>query len=246
MARIRADQLLVARGFFDTRAAAQAAIAAGLVRAAGVRVDKPAALIEETAALEAAPVHPWVSRGGVKLVHALDHFCVDPAGRVALDLGASTGGFTEVLLSRGAARVIAVDVGRGQLHASLRADPRVSSFEGLDARALTREHVPQDASLIVADVSFIGLAKALPSALALTSPTLELVALIKPQFESGPDQGLKRDGRGNLDEETARSVAERAAQGLQGVGGLRFKGLIESPVMGGGGAKEWLAYAARS
>lgn len=245
MARIRADRLLVAQGLFATRAAAQAAIAAGLVRADGVPVDKPAALLDEAARLEASPVHPWVSRGGLKLAYALDQFGVDPAGRIALDLGASTGGFTEVLLSRGARRVIAVDVGHGQLHPSLRVHPHVTSLEGTDARALTGDHVPGDTSLVVADLSFIGLAKALPTALALAAPALDLLALIKPQFESGPDQGLKRDGRGNLDEETARSVAERAAQGLQGLGQLRLKGLIESPVLGGGGAKEWLAFATR-
>ena len=243
--RIRADRLLVARGLFATRATAQAAIAAGLVRADGALVEKAAALLAEDAVLEAEPAHPWVSRGGVKLAHALDQFGVDPAVRVCLDLGASTGGFSDVLLARGGARVIAVDVGHGQLHPRLLADPRVMSFEGLDARALTGDHVPPETSLIVADVSFIGLAKALPAALALAARQVELLALIKPQFEAGPGRAL-RDSRGNLDEETARSVAEQAAQGLQGLQGLELRGLIQSPVTGGGGAHEWLAYAARS
>jgi len=245
LARIRADRLLVARGLFATRSAAQAAIAAGLVRADGAAVDKPAELLNADAALEAVPAHPWASRAGVKLTHALDWFEVNPAGRICLDLGASAGGFTDVLLARGAALVIAVDVGRGQLQPRLQAEPRVRSYESLDARALQREHVPPDTSLVVADISFIGLAKAAPAALALAAPAMELLALVKPQFESGPDEGLKRDRRGNLDEDAARAVAERAAQGLEGLGGLTLRGLIESPVVGGGGAREWLAYAAR-
>jgi len=242
VARVRADMLLVARGLFASRASAQAAIEAGLVFADGAAVAKASALLEEGADLQAAAPHPFVSRGGVKLAHALQAFGVDPHGRVCLDVGASTGGFTDALLQAGAGCVIAVDVGHGQLAPRLRADARVISHEGLDARALTRANVPLDTDLVVADVSFIGLAKALPAALRLAAPAMDLIALIKPQFESGPGH---RDGRGNLDLETARAVAAQAAQGLQGLEGLSLIAVIDSPILGGGGAHEALAHARR-
>ena len=242
MARVRADLLLVQRGLFASRAAAQAAIAAGGVRAGGERVTKASALLDEAAALEAEPAHPYVSRGGLKLAHALEAFAVDPKGRICLDVGASTGGFSDVLLRSGAASVTAVDVGRDQFAATLRSDPRITLYEGLDARALTAKEVNAATSLIVADVSFIGLAKVLPTALSLCAPHLDVLALIKPQFESGPG---KRDARGNLDEVAAHSIAEQAAQGLQGLSGLRVIGLVPSPILGGAGAHEWLVHAAR-
>ncbi len=239
---MRADLMLAARGIFASRAAAQAAIAAGLVRADGAIVAKASSLLDEAASIEASAPHPYASRGGVKLAHALQVFGVDPKGRVCLDLGASTGGFTDALLQAGALRVIAVDVGRDQLAASLRGDPRVTSFEGLDARALTMAHVPEAADLIVADVSFIGLAKVLPQALRLAAPKLDLIALIKPQFESGPSA---RDSRGNLDEATARVVGVQAAEGLEGLERLSVVRIIDSPILGGGGAHEFLAHARR-
>jgi 23S rRNA (cytidine1920-2'-O)/16S rRNA (cytidine1409-2'-O)-methyltransferase len=243
MPRVRADSLLVARGVFTSRAAAQAAIEAGLVLADGAPVAKSSSLVEEGATLHATAPHPYVSRGGVKLAHALQAFGVDPKSRVCLDIGASTGGFTDCLLQAGAAHVVAVDVGRDQMAARLRAHRCVTNLEGLDARALTRAHVPENVNLIVADVSFIGLAKALPQALALAASNLDLITLIKPQFESGPG---KRDGRGNLNEEAARAIATQAAQGLQEVFGLTLAGLIDSPILGGGGAHEFLAHARRN
>lgn len=242
MTRLRADMLLVARGLFASRAGAQAAIAAGRVAADGVIVSKPSTLLAENAVLAAQPAHPFVSRGGIKLAHALAAFGVNPWGRACLDVGASTGGFTDALLQAGAAAVVAVDVGHDQLAPSLRADRRVTLHEGLDARALTRAHVPDTVDLVVADVSFIGLAKALPAAVRLAAPAMDLIALIKPQFESGPG---RRDGRGNLDEQTARAVAARAAEGLQELEGITLRALIDSPILGGGGAHEFLAHARR-
>lgn len=241
MARVRADLLLVARGLAESRAKARAAIEAGGVRADGVAVAKASDLIEESARLEAAPAHPWVSRGGVKLAHALDVFGVNPAGRVCLDVGASTGGFTQVLLARGAGRVYAVDVGRGQLHASLRTDPRVVSLENADARALTRALLPEPPSLIVCDASFIGAAKALATPLSLAAESADLVVLIKPQFEAGPGAGK----HGVLKEADARAAAKTALATLDGVEGFSIQRVIDSPVTGGDGNLEMLAWAQR-
>src|SRR5438067_6037399 len=186
-AKRRADQLLVEQGLAESRAKAQALILAGLVSAAGRRIDKAGtALAEDTALALAGRDHPWVSRGGLKLAFALDHFLIDPAGKVALDIGASTGGFTDVLLARGAARVHAVDVGRGQLAWKLRQEPRVIVHEGVNARYLTGAEIPEPIDLITCDASFIGLATLLPAPLALAAAHGALVALIKPQFEAGP------------------------------------------------------------
>src|SRR5213082_1912203 len=188
-AKRRADQLLVEQGLAESRAKAQALILAGLVSAAGRRIDKAGMSLAEDAELTVAGRdHPWVSRGGLKLVHALDHFALDPAGLIALDIGASTGGFTDVLLTRGAERVHAVDVGHGQLAWKLRQDPRVVVHEGVNARYLTRTEIPEPVDLITCDASFIGLATVLPAALALVGEVAALVALIKPQFEAGPKQ----------------------------------------------------------
>ena len=239
MSRIRADVLLVACGLAESRAKARAAIEAGGVTAGGVRVEKPSDLIEENAALELTPPHPWVSRGGVKLAHALDVFGVAPAGRVCLDVGASTGGFTQVLLSRGAARVYAVDVGHGQLHASLQQDARVVSLERTDARTLTRAQIVEPPTLIVCDVSFIGAAKALATPLALAAEHADLVALIKPQFEAGPGKG------GVLAETDARSIAEATIQSLDGEAGFRVIAQTDSPIRGGDGNLELLIHARR-
>lgn len=239
--RLRADLLLVARGLVESRAKARAAIEAGGVSANGARVEKPSDLIAEDAALEVTPAHPWVSRGGVKLAHALDVFGVDPAGRVCLDVGASTGGFTDVLLTRGAARVYAVDVGRDQLHASLRADPRVLALEATDARSLTRTQILEPVSLVVCDASFIGAAKVLATPLSLAAEHADLVVLIKPQFESGP---VSTKG-GVLEEATARAAAQSALDALNGLERFALVATTDSPIRGGDGNLEQLAHFRR-
>src|SRR5712692_8204922 len=179
-ARLRIDRLLVDRGLFESRAKAQAAIAAGLVTADDVPVTKASEEISPAAVLRAEPAHPWVSRGGVKLAAALDHFGLDPAGRVCLDVGASTGGFTEVLLARGARRVYAVDVGRGQLHARLRGRSEVVALEGTDIRAVASARLEPRPDFVAVDVSFISLKLVLPAALALAERRADLLALVKP------------------------------------------------------------------
>ena len=194
-ARERADRLLVARGLFDSRAKAQAAIAAGLVTADDRPVRKASDGIPLDAKLTAEPAFPWVSRGGVKLAHALDRLGIEVAGHVCLDVGASTGGFTEVLIAKGARRVYAVDVGRGQLHASLRDRPEIVSLEETDIRSLDPARMePPD--VVVVDVSFISLKHVLPAAVRLAAPRTDLVALVKPQFElrrSDLKKGVVRD-----------------------------------------------------
>lgn len=239
MARVRADLLLVSRGLVESRAKARAAIEAGGVRADGVLVAKASDLLAEHAALEVTPAHPWVSRAGVKLAHALDAFGVDPAGRVCLDVGASTGGFTEVLLARGAARVYAVDVGQGQLHAKLAADPRVFSLERTDARSLSRTLIPEPPSLVVCDVSFIGAAKALAVPLTLAAREADLITLIKPQFEGGPHKNAV------LGESEARAVAQSAMTALDGLEGFHRVAVTDSPIRGGDGNLERLLHMDR-
>ncbi|MGE3143250.1 MAG: TlyA family RNA methyltransferase [Hyphomonadaceae bacterium] len=241
MTRMRADLLLVKRGLAESRAKAQAAIAAGGVTADGVCVARASDLIAEEAALTLQPAHPWVSRGGVKVAHALDVFGIDPAGRICLDIGASTGGFTHVLLARGAAHVFAADVGRGQLHAQIAADARVTAHEGLDARMLTAAMLGRAPDLIVCDASFIGLSKVLPRPLSLAAPGADLIALVKPQFEAGP-----RAGKGGvLNEADARAVAAAAIAALDGLEGFRVRAVCDSPVRGGDGNLELLAHARR-
>jgi 23S rRNA (cytidine1920-2'-O)/16S rRNA (cytidine1409-2'-O)-methyltransferase len=194
--RRRADRLLVERGLFESRAKAQAAISAGLVTANGVPVSKASDEIAADAIVQATPEHPWVSRGGMKLAAALDHFQVDPKAKVCLDVGASTGGFTHVLLERGARRIYAVDVGRGQLHQSLREKPEILCLEETDIRTLSPALVVEPPNLIVADVSFISLKLILPPALELARPQAQLIAMIKPQFEAGRahlKKGVVRD-----------------------------------------------------
>lgn len=239
---MRLDQRLVADGLFESRAKAQAAIVAGRVWVDGRVAAKASEAVAGDAELEAAPAHPWVGRGGVKLDHALTLWPVPVAGRVVLDVGASTGGFTEVCLSRGAARVYAVDVGRGQLHGRLRADPRVIGLEGVDARALDRALVPEPTGLIVGDVSFIGLAKALPAALALAAPAADLVVLVKPQFELGPAAvgrgGMVRDPDGGPRADTSVRAFLEAA-------GWTVQASTESPITGGDGNCERLLWARR-
>jgi 23S rRNA (cytidine1920-2'-O)/16S rRNA (cytidine1409-2'-O)-methyltransferase len=209
----------------------------------GRSIAKPSDLIDEAEALEAEPAHPWVGRGALKLAHALELWPVAVEGRVVLDVGASTGGFTEVCLSRGAARVFAVDVGRGQLHPRLAANPRVVSLEGVDARALDAGLIPQSPELIVSDVSFISLAKALPAALALARPGADLVVLVKPQFEAGREHV----GKGGLvkDESVrARTVADVAA--FLEASGWRVQATADSPIAGGEGAREHLLWARKA
>ena len=243
-ARQRADQALVARGLAETRSKAQALIMAGVVFSGESRIDKPGQPIADDAALTLrGQDHPWVSRGGLKLEKALDHFAIDPTGLVCLDLGASTGGFTDVLLARGAARVYAVDVGHGQLAWRLRNDPRVVVLERTNARYLTRAEVPEPVDLVVCDASFIGLETLLPAPLALTASGARLVALIKPQFEVGKG----RVGKGGVvrDPVLHAEVCRRIERWLAAQPGWRVQGLTESPILGPEGNKEFLIAAVK-
>jgi 23S rRNA (cytidine1920-2'-O)/16S rRNA (cytidine1409-2'-O)-methyltransferase len=240
--RRRLDTVLVERGLVESRAKARAAIEAGLVSVNGQTVTKPSDRVADDAPIEASPAHPWVGRGALKLDHALGLWPIDVAGRVVLDVGASTGGFTEVALARGAARVFAVDVGREQLHPRLRADPRVVSLEGRDARGLSREVVPEPVGLIVSDVSFISLAKALPAALDLAGEGADLVALVKPQFEVGPG----RVGKGGIVRDpAARAQALAAVRGFLAETGWLTRAVADSPIPGGDGNAEYLLWARR-
>jgi 23S rRNA (cytidine1920-2'-O)/16S rRNA (cytidine1409-2'-O)-methyltransferase len=237
--RKRADIVLVERGLFSSRARAQAAIAAGLVSVGGAALRKASEEVAEDAPIEAEAPHPWASRGGVKLAAALDAFALDPSGLVCLDVGASTGGFTDVLLARGAAKVIAVDVGRGQLAPRLGAESRVLSLEGLDARALTPEHLRERPDAIVIDVSFISQSLVLPHVLGLAADRAWLVTLIKPQFELGRADIVK----GRVRSEAALERASSKVRACVEEQGWTVLGLIPSPILGGGGAKEFLIAA---
>ena len=239
--RRRIDRLLVERGLFESRAKAQAAIAAGRVTADSVMVAKPSDEIFVGAVLRAEPAHPWVSRGGVKLPAALDRFSFDPAGRVCLDVGASTGGFTEVLLARGARRVYAVDVGHGQLHASLRTRPEVISFENTDIRNVSPALFPEPPDFVTVDVSFISLKLVLPAALACLRSPAHLVALIKPQFEGGP--GKTKKGIVH-DPQVQAAVCDDIKDFVTSLG-WRVGGLMPSPIAGGDGNREFLIGARR-
>jgi 23S rRNA (cytidine1920-2'-O)/16S rRNA (cytidine1409-2'-O)-methyltransferase len=235
---------MVERGLAESRAKAQALVLAGQVFSGERRLDKPGQPIAPDAPLEVrARAVPYVSRGGMKLAHGLDHFGIDPAGMVALDVGASTGGFTDVLLRRGAARVYAVDVGHGQLDWRLRNDPRVVVLEQINARHLSREHVPEPVDLVVTDVSFISLELALPPALALARPGASLIALIKPQFEVGKGQV----GKGGVVRDPAlhQAVCARIARWLGEEQGWRVLGVSESPITGPKGNREFLIGARR-
>jgi len=241
-AKQRVDQLLVARGLAESRARAQALVMAGLVFSGTKRLDKPGQTLDPGAALAVkGKEHPWVSRGGVKLAHALDHFALDPAGMTALDIGASTGGFTHVLLTRGAAKVYAVDVGHGQLDWSLRQDPRVIVLERTNARHLSREHVPEPIDIVVCDASFIGLRTVLSAPLALAKARAALVALIKPQFEAGP----ARVGKGGIvrDETVRAEVCDTIRAWLAAQTGWTVLGIADSPIEGADGNKEFLIAA---
>lgn len=240
----RVDQALVDRGLAESRSRAQALILAGLVYAGTRRIDKAGDTVADDQPLSVkGQDHPWVSRGGLKLVKGLDAFGIDPTGLVCMDVGASTGGFTDVLLSRGAAKVHAVDVGHGQLAWKLREDPRVVVRERTNARHLTADDVPEPLDLVVCDASFIGLETVLPAPLALTRPGARLVALIKPQFEVGKG----RVGKGGVvrEPELHREVCDRIAAWLGGLPGWRILGIEESPITGPEGNKEFLIGGAR-
>jgi 23S rRNA (cytidine1920-2'-O)/16S rRNA (cytidine1409-2'-O)-methyltransferase len=239
--RRRADQVLVERGFFESRAKAQAAIAAGLVTAGGKPVQKASDLLDPAAEVTAEAPHPFVSRGGVKLAAALDAFGIDVRARVCLDIGASTGGFTDVLLRGGARKVYAVDVGHGQLHSDLAGDARVVSLERTDIRHLDRSLMAEPADLATIDVSFISLKLVVPPTLGLLGPRADLVALIKPQFEAGRDHVTKGIVR---DEAVHRTVCGDIEAFLRAQG-LDVLGLIPSPILGREGNREFLIGARR-
>ncbi|MGE0814872.1 MAG: TlyA family RNA methyltransferase [Vicinamibacterales bacterium] len=240
--KLRLDQLLVRRGLVESRERAQALIMAGQVDLDGRAAVKAGTMVSEHADVKViGPDHPWVSRGGVKLAHALDAFGLDITGRVGLDVGASTGGFTDVLLARGAATVFAVDVGHGQLHWRLRNDPRVAVIEGVNARHLTREDLPGlegGPGIVTVDVSFISLALILPPLLALVAADADLVALVKPQFEAGrrdAPRGVVRDPAVH-----ARVLAEITGKAA-GIGWSRLAA-TPSPIVGAKGNREFLVH----
>jgi 23S rRNA (cytidine1920-2'-O)/16S rRNA (cytidine1409-2'-O)-methyltransferase len=242
----RLDQLLLARGLVDSRAQAQAMIMAGQVQVGGQVVTKAGQQTAFDAEIDLKqPPHPWVSRGGLKLVHALEHYGLDPTGAVALDIGSSTGGFTDVLLAKGAVRVYAIDVGRGQLAWRLRQDPRVEVREGVNSRYLTADDVPELVDWLVADVSFISLTLALPAALSRLKPGGQLVALIKPQFELSP-----RDiEKGGVVRDPARrqQAIDRITSWISEleINACRFvlQGTVASPILGPAGNQEFLLVA---
>ena len=239
----RVDVLLVERGLAESRGRAQALVMAGLVYAGTRRIEKPGdQLAAETPLDVKGREHPWVSRGGLKLAHALEHFGIDPRGLVCLAIGASTGGFTDVLLQHGARRVYAVDVGHGQLAWALRQDPRVAVLERTNARHLTRAQVPEPIGLVVCDASFIGLEAVLPAPLALAAPEATLIALIKPQFEVGKG----RVGKGGVVRDPAlhEEVCARIRAWLE-ERGWRVIGIAESPITGPEGNREFLIAARR-
>ncbi len=241
MTRKRADVVLVERGFFTSRARAQEAIAAGLVTVNGTVIRKASDTVPEEAVITAEQPHPYVSRGGVKLAAALDIFQIDPKGLVCLDIGASTGGFTEVLLKRDAARVYAVDVGHGQMHPTIAAEPRVTNLEGTDARSLDASLIPEPIDLLVSDVSFISLKLVLPPVIPLLKPHALLAVLVKPQFEAGRDnvkKGIVRDAA------VHRAVCEDMTAFVQSLG-FEPMGIVPSPIEGGDGNREFLLGARR-
>lgn len=243
MAKQRTDQILVDRGLAESRTRAQALILAGVVFTADRRIDKPGQTLPDDAPIEVrGRDHPWVSRGGVKLAHGLDHFGWDVDGVTAIDVGSSTGGFTDVLLTRGAARVYAVDSGTNQLAWKIRQDDRVVVLEQLSARLLTAGHIPAPVDLIVCDASFIGLAKVLDVPLTFAKPAARLMSLIKPQFEAGREEV----GKGGVVRDAAvhRRVCEEVAQWLESRGWL-VEGVTPSPITGPEGNIEFLIAATR-
>jgi len=243
MAKLRADQMLVDRGLAESRTRAQALIMAGLVFAGERKIDKPGQQIPEETLLDVrGRDHPWVSRGGIKLAHGLDHFGWDVTGMVAIDVGSSTGGFTDVLLTRGAVRVYAVDSGTNQLAWKLRQDPRVIVHEQTSARILTPAHIPEPVDLIVCDASFIGLAKVLDVPMGFAKDDARLLALIKPQFEAGREEV----GKGGVVRDPAihARVCAAVAAWVESRG-WQVEGIVESPITGPEGNIEFLLGAKR-
>jgi 23S rRNA (cytidine1920-2'-O)/16S rRNA (cytidine1409-2'-O)-methyltransferase len=238
--KIRLDVALVERGLAASRERARALIMAGQVKVDDRAISKAGTAVAADARIEiTAPDHPYVGRGGVKLVHALEAFGIEPSGKRALDIGASTGGFTDVLLQRGAANVIALDVGRGQLDWRLRNDPRVAVHEGVNARSLTTADVPNPVDLVTIDVSFISLAHILPALPPLLAVGADVVALVKPQFEAGRGEV----GKGGLitDPEVQRRVVEEIAAAADHLG-LERRGTAESPITGAEGNREFFLH----
>jgi 23S rRNA (cytidine1920-2'-O)/16S rRNA (cytidine1409-2'-O)-methyltransferase len=242
--KVRLDQLLVDRGLAETRTKAQAVILAGQVFSGERRLDKPGqpTPVDLPVTLRGAP-HPWVSRGALKLVGALDQFALDVTGKIAIDVGSSTGGFTEVLLSRGAVKVYAVDVGKGQLAWGLRNDPRVVVMEGVNARHLTTAELPEAPGVVVCDASFIGLATVLPAVLNMAAPGALVVALIKPQFEVGKG----RVGKGGIvrDPDLHIEVCDRIRDWLANEMHWNIIGITDSPITGQDGNREFLIAATK-
>ncbi|TNE35464.1 MAG: TlyA family RNA methyltransferase [Alphaproteobacteria bacterium] len=239
----RVDQMLVDRGLVESRARAQALIMAGLVFAGETKVAKPGQQIPQDTPLDVrGRDHPWVSRGGIKLAHAIEHFGLDPAGAVAMDIGSSTGGFTDVLLQGGAAHVFAVDSGTNQLAWKLRQDPRVTVLEQTSARILTPAQIDRPCNWVVCDASFIGLAKVLERPLELAAPQCRLVALIKPQFEVGREEV----GKGGVvrDPSLHQRVCDEVRGWLESTG-WQVDGIVESPITGPEGNVEFLVSAKR-
>ena len=242
--KMRVDQVLVARGLAESRARAQALVMAGLVFTGETKIAKPGQPIAEDAPLDVrGRDHPWVSRGGLKLAHALDAFDLDPTGAIAMDIGSSTGGFTDVLLQGGASHVFAVDSGTNQLAWSLRQDERVTVLEQTSARILTSSHITRACDWVVCDASFIGLAKVLERPLELAAPECRLVSLIKPQFEVGREEV----GKGGVvrDPTLHERVCDEVREWLE-TGGWQVQGIVESPITGPKGNVEFLVSASRS
>lgn len=237
----RVDLALVERKLFESRAKAQEAIAAGLVHADGKRVRKPSDRIDPAARIEATPAYPWVSRGGVKLAAALDAFGLDPSGHHCLDVGASTGGFTHVLLARGAAKVLCVDVGHDQLHPHIAKDPRVEAFEGMDVRVMPEALWKPPPSFMTCDVSFIPLDRVLPTILPRSARNASLVLLIKPQFEAGPGAASKGVVKSGAIKEQVCETIKNLVQNLD----FRLVGVMPSPITGSDGNQEFLLGAMR-
>ena len=247
--KTRLDQILVERGLADSREKARALILAGSVAVDGQKSDKPGHAFPEDCRVEVAERLPYVSRGGFKLAGALDRFAIDVRGRVCLDVGASTGGFTDCLLQRGAARVYALDVGHGQLDWRLRNDPRVIVREGVNARYLQPGDFPEKFDLVVCDASFISATLLIPAIAPLLSESGEMVILVKPQFEVGKDQV----GKGGIvrDPELHRAACERIQKAVEALGGIASSGIasmwtasiVESPILGAEGNREFLLYA---
>jgi 23S rRNA (cytidine1920-2'-O)/16S rRNA (cytidine1409-2'-O)-methyltransferase len=244
MPKARPDQMLVERGLAESRTRAQALIMAGLVWSGDRKIEKAGQMIADDAPLEVkGRDHPWVSRGGIKLAHGLTHFGWDVCGAVAMDVGSSTGGFTDVLLTSGAARVFAVDSGTNQLAWKLRQDPRVIVLEQTSARVLTEAHIPEAIDLFVCDASFIGLAKVLERPFSFATPTARLIALIKPQFEAGREEV----GKGGVVRDAAihARVCQEVADWLT-ASGWHVEGITVSPITGPEGNVEFLIGAQRN